>query len=168
MLSLNLVLILSTPTVLALAFASPRAGLAASEELFLTADDQATISWMARHVSRDDVVAGAPESNQFVAAYAGMHVVFAGNWSYALDFDAEAKAFGRLFKDAQETQAYLAERDVRWVYFGPRERRLAEFDPAEVRYLEPVHVHGTLVLYRVKAPVAAEVSTGLQAPRLWW
>ncbi len=147
-LTVNLILILSSPTVLALAFASPRAGLADREELFLNRDDLAAVTWLQSHASRDDVVVGTPQSGQFVAAYAGTHVVF-GHWDFTPNFTEEAQALDLFFTQPDSGRSYLAARGVRWLYFGPREARVAQFDPSGVDYLEPAYRHGSTVIYLV-------------------
>jgi len=145
-LTINAAVILSAPTVLAIAFASPRAGLAAREELYLNADDVAAVAWLQRHASRDDVLVGAPETGQFVVAYGGTHVAF-GQW--ARTSQREARALEQFFAEPESVRGYLAERHVQWLYFGPRERQLARFDPAALAYLEPAFTHGGTVIYRV-------------------
>ncbi len=147
-LTLNAAVILSAPTVLAIAFASPRAGLADREELYLSRDDVAAVMWLQRHAGRDEVLAGAPESGQFVVAYGGIHVPF-GRGGQTPHFAEEARALERFFAEPATVPAYLATRHVRWLYFGPRERRLAKFDPAALTYLEPVFTHGSTVIYRI-------------------
>src|SRR5207245_5967475 len=87
LLSLNLCLIFSSPTVLALAFGSPRAALQDGVEVYLNADDPSALSWLRQHASGRDVVVAGPESAQFVAAYGGTHVVW-GEWAFTPNFDA--------------------------------------------------------------------------------
>ena len=82
LLSLNVVIILSSLTVMALAFASWRTALRdAPAEIYLNRDDPAALSWLRAHAGRDDVVVAGPQSAQFVAAYGGTHVVWGNGHS---------------------------------------------------------------------------------------
>jgi hypothetical protein len=147
-LSINLVLILAMPSILALTVASPRAALANAGEIYLTEEDAAAVSWIRHHVAPGEVIVAAPESAQFAAAYGGARVAF-GTKYYTPDYDTEAARLLAFFKDRDRTRAYLAEHDVGWVYFGPRERALAAFDPDTLPYLSPAFRAGDTAVYRV-------------------
>ncbi|MHB8510294.1 MAG: hypothetical protein ACYDGR_16885, partial [Candidatus Dormibacteria bacterium] len=100
LLSLNLVVILSSPTVLALAFASPRAALGDAAELYLGPDDPAALAWLRDHAMSSDVVIGGPVTGQFVAAYGGTHVVF-GHWQWTPNVAIEAAAVHAYFSTSR-------------------------------------------------------------------
>ena len=149
LLSLNLVLILSSPSVLALAFATPRAGLASAGEIYMTGDDLAATAWIRGNVGSNDIVVAAPESAQLVAAYGGARVAF-GTRYYTPDYDGEATRLLAFFREPATSQRYLAERSVGWVYFGPREAGVATYDPASMPYLVAAYTTGRTTIYRVK------------------
>lgn len=148
MLALNLVLILSSPSILALAIASPRAGLASSSELYLNPDDPAALDFIRSHAARNDVVAAGPESEQFVAAYTGARVVF-GHFDYTPDFTEEARQMYFFLTGRTAALAYLESHDVRWLYFGPREREVATLRPQETPGLVEAFHQGHTSIYAV-------------------
>jgi hypothetical protein len=148
LLALNLVLILSSPSILALAIASPRAGLASSSELYFNPDDPGALGWLRQHASRDDVVAAAPESEQFVAAYTGARVVV-GHFDYTPDFIGEAQAMLLYLRGRSDARTYLASRHVRWLYFGPRERDVATVSPSQTPGVTEAFHQGQTTVYAV-------------------
>jgi hypothetical protein len=149
LLSLNLAIIFSSLTVLALAFGSPRAGLGDAVEVYLNADDGRALSWLRDNGARDDVVLAGPESAQFVAAYGGTHVVW-GEWAFTPNFYDEGTQLARFFeRSGTDREDYLRTRRVRWLYFGPREASIARFDPTLLSYLRPAFSIGRTVIYRV-------------------
>jgi hypothetical protein len=171
LLSLNLVVILSAPSVLALSLASVRAGLAISDQVYVGAADRAALGWLRANAGPQDVVAGDPFTGQFVAAYGGTHVVF-GQQAYTPDFTRELLALSRFFRGLDAPRDYLAARGVTYLYWGPRERGDATFDPATLTFLEPVYRSGSTTLYRVR-PAAAPATAARIAepvapvPRAW-
>jgi hypothetical protein len=152
LLSINLVVILGSWSVLALAIGGTRAGGSLSEQLYLNRDDPAALSWLRSNGSADQVVFGSPPTLQFVAAYSGTRAVW-GDFAYTPDYDAEGRALAQAFS-GQSFEGYLAHRGVRWVYFGPREAAHARFDPAALAFLKPAHRSGGTVIYLVAIRVA--------------
>lgn len=149
-LSLNLVIILSSPSVLALAIAAPRAGLADASELYMTGDDVNAVAWLRQHAARDQVVVSGPESGQFVASYAGTHVVF-GEWAFTPNFESEALQLYQFFHGQGDPSTYLRSRSVDWLYFGPREQLFGGSLDARTRaLLEPAFQSGSTQVYRVR------------------
>ena len=160
LLSINLVLILSSPTVLALAFASPRAGLADSQELFLTRDDSAAVSWLQHNADGGDVLLGGEETGQFAAAYGGTHVVF-GHFQWTPQVGAEHLQLVHFLGQNRDgvcdpatrsfdRVAYLRSRSVRWLYWGPRESRCNALDPSSMNCLALRFEHETTTIYAVE------------------
>jgi hypothetical protein len=162
-LSLNLVVILSSTTVIALSLAAPRAALLDAAEIYITRDDLSALRWLRDHSAPSDVVVGSEESGQFVAAYAGDHVVF-GHFQFTPHVGQEHQAlvtfFGRdrgqgcVEAAGADAHQYLLSRNVTWLYYGPRERRCAAISsavhPATADYVAAAFRVGTTVIYRVR------------------
>jgi len=151
LLTINLVIIAASPTVLALIFATPRAALAQPGEFYVTADDVRTLDWMNSHVAHDDVVVGTPESAEFVVAYGGARVVY-GNRFFTPNYDRAGAQLRDYFQHTLDPSRYLQARNIQWLYFGPREARVAAFDPSRSPLYEPAFSSGSTVLYRVVSP----------------
>ncbi|MEA2645110.1 MAG: hypothetical protein QOE92_193 [Chloroflexota bacterium] len=164
LLSINLALILSSPSILAVSLAAPRAALADSAELYLTAEDRDAVTWLRDNAGVRDVVVGSEETGQFVAAYGGQHVVF-GHFDWTPDVGFEhaqlAILFGRdhgngcVADSRSDPAGYLHRRNVAWLYYGPRESRCAmvptAIHPGSADYLRLAFHSGETAIYRVTA-----------------
>ena len=148
LLSINLVLILSSTSVIALTIGGTRAGLAISEQIYLNRDDPAALAWLRDHSSSQDVVVAAPDSLPFIAAYSGTRAVW-GDFAYTPDYDAEGARLAAFLTGTAPAQAYLASRHVTWVYFGPREKEHPGLNPGSREFLSAAHRTGETVIYRV-------------------
>jgi hypothetical protein len=162
-LSINLAVILSSTTVMALSLAAPRAALVDAPELYLTGDDRAAVSWLRAHSTPQQVVAGSEETGQFVAAYAGAHVVF-GQFQWTPHVGEEHQALitflgrdrgsGCTEDPRSDPRQYLLSREVSWLYYGPREKRCdrttSAIHPAQADFLLPAFQAGNTVIYRVR------------------
>jgi hypothetical protein len=159
LLTLNLAVILSSTSILALAFASPRAVLAGSPEAYASTDDLAATTWLRQHAGREDVAVGDGTSSQFLAAFGAVRAAW-GSFSYTPDYDREGRRLAAFYLGETDAQAYLAQRRVRWVYFGPRESRFARIKPDELSFLRRAFTSGSTRIYEVATPqaLAAEAS----------
>jgi hypothetical protein len=158
LLSINLVLLASVPTVLYLAVSTAAVGRPERSEVYLTADDVSVLSWMRDNVERKRIVVGGPESDEFVAAYSGAHAAW-GNYAWTPEFDREGLLLIDFFKGRIDPRAYLSARHIDYVYFGPREATVASFDPHQLTFLRDVYSSGATTLYRV-APCSPACDTG--------
>ena len=148
LLSINLVLILSSTSVMALSIGGTRAGLALSEQLYLNRDDPDALGWLRSHGSSNDVVVAAPDSLPFIAAYSGARAVW-GDFAYTPNYDAEGSRLAAFLTGTEPPRPYLASRRVTWVYFGPREKEHPGLDPGSLDFLSVAHRSGGTVIYRV-------------------
>ncbi|MFN2462335.1 MAG: hypothetical protein ABR573_00345 [Candidatus Dormibacteria bacterium] len=148
LLSLNLVIIFSSTTVLALTLGSPRAGLRDSGELFLEGGDVQALSWLRNHAGPDDVVVTGPQTSQFVAAYGGTHVVCC-EWAFTPDYDRELGSLGDFFYQRTDPALYLHRRGVRYLYFSSREAAGSPLRPEGNRLFRRVFRAGSSTIYAV-------------------
>ncbi len=104
------------------------------------------------NTARSDVVLGAYETGNYVAARAGNRVVL-GHWAETLDwqkkFDQVEQFYGSTMDDAARRDL-LARYGVRYLWVGPREHDLGSFDPSRVSYLEAVYSNSDVNIYRVR------------------
>jgi hypothetical protein len=148
LLSINLVLILSSTSVMALTIGGTRAGMALSEQLYLNRDDPAALSWLRSHGSSNDVVAAAPNSLPFIAAFSGTHAVW-GDFAYTPSYDAEGTRLAAFLTGTEPSRPYLSLRHVTWVYFGPREKEHPGLNPGALNFLTVAYRVGDTVIYHV-------------------
>jgi hypothetical protein len=148
LLTLNVAVILSSTSVLGLAFAGPRAVLAGVPEAYATRDDVAATSWLRAHAGPDDVGVGEGTSDQFLAAYAGVRAAW-GSFSYTPDYSREGVRLADFYLGRTDGESYLIQRRVRWLYFGPRERRYARIRPEHLAFLRLAFSSGDTSIYEV-------------------
>lgn len=148
LLSINLVLILSSTSVMALTIGGTRAGAALAEQLYLNRDDPAALAWLREHASSSDVVAAAPNSLPFIAAFSGTRAVW-GDFAYTPNYDAEGSRLAAFLTGTEPSRPYLSLRHVRWVYFGPREKEHSGLNPGSLEFLAAAYRVGETVIYRV-------------------
>jgi hypothetical protein len=119
--------------------------------LFRSNDEMGAIDWLSANTARSDVVVGAYETGNYVAASAGNRVVI-GHWAETVDWDRklnEVDAFYDTVGVDASHLAFLQRYGVRYVWYGVRERELGKFDPASAAYLESAFANGTVRIYRV-------------------
>jgi hypothetical protein len=149
-LSINLPILASTPTVL-LVLASFSAGtLVGARDLYLRPGEAEAMAWLAGHASAEQVVVATPPTARFITAYAGTHVAF-GNSTLTPDYDREQEQSVRFFTSpGYDREEYLRLRSVAFLYFGPLEREAAVFAPSTKPYLELVYSREGVEIYRVR------------------
>ena len=151
LLTLNMVIIFSSTTVMALTLASPRAGLADAAELYLNSGDVPALAWLKSHAATDDVVVSGPQSAQFVAAYGGTHVTCC-EWAFTPDYDHELAALSDFFYRRVDAATYLSQRHVKYLYFSAREAPFSPLQPQGMALFKPVFTAGTTSIYAVIYP----------------
>ncbi|MFW6184855.1 MAG: glycerol-3-phosphate acyltransferase, partial [Chloroflexota bacterium] len=112
----------------------------------------AAVVWLRDNTAREAVVLAAYQTGNYVAARAGNRVVL-GHWAETMDFVQKQQAVERFFRiDTSDEwrQALLREYGVDYVWHGPPEGWIGDFEPGAADYLQPVHRVGEVVVYRVE------------------
>jgi len=121
--------------------------------LFWPADLLAGVDWLGENTSWEETVLAGPETGSLIPARIG-HRVVVGHGMETVDYEGKRAAVARFFA-ADTPDAWrltlLRKLQVMWVFHGPEERALGDFDPDSVPYLEPVFRRGKVTVYRVTA-----------------
>ncbi len=119
--------------------------------IFRQAGEVAALDWLSGQVEADDVVLSAYETGNYLPARVGARA-FVGHGPESVDAD-EKRALVAEFVSGDTSDAWrenlLAEYGVDWLFWGPLERELGDFDPAAALYLERVYRQGEYELFRV-------------------
>ncbi len=119
--------------------------------LFRPSSEIAAVDWLRANTPRSEVVLGAYETGNYVAARAGNRVVL-GHWAETVDwqtkFDEVTTFYNATMDDAWRGDLLTRYR-VRYVWLGPRERELGNFDPLDVPLLQRVYSNSEVTIYRV-------------------
>jgi uncharacterized membrane protein len=100
------------------------------------------------------VVLGAYATGNLVAARAGNYS-FTGHWAETVDWlqkEADLQQFFAASTGDDWRHALLEEYGIRYLWVGPHEKALGEFDPSAAAYLRPIHREEEIILYEVLGP----------------
>ena len=143
--------LMSLSNVYILASVSVTAAVQQPYPLFRASNEIAAVDWLRANTSRSDVVLGAYETGNFIAAHAGNRVVL-GHWAETMDWRRKMDEVDR-FYDASTDDAWreslLHQYRVRYVFWSTRERTLGGFDPERAPYLQTVFTNEPARIYRV-------------------
>ncbi len=109
------------------------------------------MDWLRANTARSDIVLGAYETGNYIAAHAGNRVVI-GHWAETVNwqtkFDEVRHFYGAAADDAWRRDL-LARYRVGFVWFGQHERELGSFEPTRAAYLKPAFSNAEVTIYRV-------------------
>ena len=119
---------------------------------FRTDEEAAAVDWLRANADPDEVVLTTYETGNFVAARSGLPVVIGhwaetNNWSRRL---ADTNAFYDASAGDNWRQDYLSANDVRYVWHGPLERLIGDYDPGRSAYLRSVYDGSETTIYVVQ------------------
>jgi uncharacterized membrane protein len=103
------------------------------------------------------VVLSNLETGQFVPMLTGARS-FLGHWAQTLDFFGKQAAVRAFFDGStgdDERLETLRRYSVDYVFYGPEEARLGDYDPAGSPFLSEVFSQGAVVVYQVQADAVA-------------
>jgi hypothetical protein len=127
------------------------AALTQPDPFFRPAAEVDAADWLRENASGTAVVLGSYQTGNFVAAHAGQHVML-GHWAETVDFVGKETTVNQFFSSSTSNawrQELLNQFNVRYVWFGPREQVLGDFDPSTAAYLAPVYQNETIIIFAV-------------------
>lgn len=120
--------------------------------LFWPADLLAGVDWLGENTSWEETVLAGPETGSLIPARIGHRVVM-GHGMETVGYEEKREAVTRFYTAATpdvERLALLEMWGVAYVFHGPYERALGEFDPDHSDHLERVFRQGDVSLYKVR------------------
>ena len=142
---------MSLSNVYILASTSVTAALQQPYPLFRSRAEMDAVSWLRANTIRNQIVLGAYETGNYVAAHAGNRVVL-GHWAETVDWQTkfdEVTAFYRAATGDARRCDLLARYRVNYVWFGPRERELDGFEPMQSSCLQLLFANSEVEVFRV-------------------
>ncbi len=145
-----LLVLLSLPTTLLVLLAGFANAQARDAWLYLRRDEAQTLEWMAANLPPRALVLAAPESGMFIPAYTAQRVIYGHPFETA-NAEVEQAAVSQFFQTgqagAQSAAAFLEQRKVAYIFYGPREKALGAL-PEGIN-IQPVYSSGNVTLYQV-------------------
>jgi hypothetical protein len=110
------------------------------------------MDWLAAHTQPSDIVLSSFQVGNYIPARAGNRV-FLGHGSETIHAEEKGNIVRQFFQ-AQTSDAYrkeiLRRYNVAYLFYGPAERALGDFQPATRPYLEEAFTNGRYTIYEVK------------------
>jgi uncharacterized membrane protein len=121
---------------------------------FRDGTELAALRWLDQRVADEDVILSSYNTGNFLPAMVGAKA-FLGHGPETAYSEAKRQLVKQFY--AAETMpewrhAFLSEWSVTYVFFGPLEKKVGLFDPAQVDYLTLEYDQDGYRIYRVKLP----------------
>jgi hypothetical protein len=110
------------------------------------------IAWLGQHSAPDDVILSSYRVGNIIPARIGRRVVW-GHWdetAFYKEKEADVTAFFDGPTADAERQTILRRYGVDYVFHGPGEHALGDFEPSTGSYLDQVYRNHEVVIYQVK------------------
>ena len=117
-------------------------------------EENEAIEWLAQETAPSDTVFGSHGTGSYIPARIN-HRSFAGYWAETARCKEKLRMVDRFFQEETPDAwrvGLLKEYDIAYVFYGPREALLGDFDPADSAYLSPVFDNDLITIYRVLEP----------------
>jgi hypothetical protein len=109
------------------------------------------IAWLGQYSALDDVILSSYQVGNIIPGRIGRRVVW-GHWDETAFFDQKKSDVTAFFDGAtsdEERQALLRRYGVDYVFYGPAERELGNFELLAVSYLKPIFSTNQVTIYQV-------------------
>jgi len=132
--------IFSLPTILFLLLVAFTSVKLHHPLMYLTQGEAKALSWIKSNTPQDTLILAAPETGLYIPAHTGRRVIY-GHPFETVQADKEREMVTQVFQSGWsdgDTRAFLNNRGVDYIFYGPRERSLGTND----------YIHGLKVVYR--------------------
>jgi len=120
--------------------------------IYRDAEEIAALDWLSAQVDADDVVLASYETGNYLPVRVGARVVL-GHGPETVDIEDKRKLVAAFFDSSTSDdwrRRLLEQYGVDYVFVGPRERLIGDFEPAHAAYLRQVYCGGRYVVFEVK------------------
>jgi hypothetical protein len=149
----GLALLVSMPTLAIILLGIGQAIRSHNPQLYLTRGEGQALQWVDSHTPSGALILSGPQTGAFIPAFSGRRVIY-GHPFETIHADQEMANVDRFFQaapdawDAGQATKFLAQRNVDYVWVGPRERLLGGLPPG--LSLTPAYSVDGVVLYYVR------------------
>jgi uncharacterized membrane protein len=129
--------------------------------LFHPAAQVSAADWLGVHATSDQVVLAACDTGNYLPTRMPARV-FVGHGPETVNSDMKCAMVHRFFGDGDDVfrRRLLGDYGVTYVFYGPSERALGGFSPADAPYLRLVYDNGPVQIYQVCAHLEPPASCG--------
>jgi hypothetical protein len=115
--------ILSLPTNLVVLLTGQHGVQTRDPLVFMTWPEYSAIGWLSEHTSEDALVLASPRLGMYIPAHTGRRVIY-GHPFETVNALREKAAVEGFFSSGGQDLGWLAQRNVDYIFDGPRERLL--------------------------------------------
>lgn len=129
----------------------PAQQAAGDNQFFLTKQQVNGLHYLEGVAQDDDVVLSTLSMGQFVPALTGART-FVGHWAQTLDFHTKFELVNQFFDSTTsdaDRQQMIEQYGISYVYYGPMEAKLGDFQPDRSPLLNAVFEDGAVTIYEV-------------------
>jgi hypothetical protein len=123
------------------------------DPLFRPVDELEAANWLRDNGEASAVLMGDYETGNYVAAHTPVHVML-GHWAEMMAYEEKQDLVAQ-FYDATTNDDWrrdlIQQYQIRYVWHGPREQLLGDFDPETAAYLQPLYANSTITIYGVNS-----------------
>ena len=120
--------------------------------LYYGLEEVDAVDWLGESTERTDTVLASYRISRYIPARVGNRV-FMGHFHETVQVESKkgmAESFFEETTSDDARRAFLAKYGISYVFHGPRERLVGEFDPSRAPYLTPVFDNASVQIYSVK------------------
>ena len=139
----------SLPSCLLLLFVSFHGIQTHNELLYLTRSEWNALAWLEANTPPHALVLASPQMGLYIPAHTGRRVIY-GHPFETVNASAEEQAVEAFFQSGGDpvfVSSFLEQRNVDYVFYGPRERELGAF--LDLSSLLPVYEEGDVTVFKV-------------------
>jgi hypothetical protein len=126
----------------------------ADSALFYRATEIEAMDWLANNTRPQDTVLASYEVGRGIPGRIG-HRVFMGHFIETVEVQRKQMLTASFFQadsTDESRRSMLKEYSIHYVFHGPRERQLGDFEAPAADYLSPVYRNSDVTIYRVGTP----------------
>jgi hypothetical protein len=145
-------IVATSPSNLYLLLGSSLAAIHHDPSLYYGLGETEAVDWLGSNTERTDTVLASYAIGRLIPARAGNRV-FVGHFIETVEVERK-RELAALFFTSDTSDGFrhtlLSEYGIRYVFHGPRERQLGDFEPSTCECLLPAYRNSEVTIYRVE------------------
>ncbi len=119
---------------------------------YLNREEVSGLEWLEKNGSGNDVVISSLDIGQYVPAITGK-TAFLAHWAQTVEYHEKVGFVEQFFSDQTDDairRALIRDYGIRYLFYGPAENSMGDFDPSEADYLERVYSSPAVEIFKVR------------------
>ena len=119
---------------------------------YLYKDEVNGLEWLDNHGSDSDVVIGSLDIGQYIPVITGKPA-FIAHWAQTVNFHGKTDLVQQFYSNQsgeEMRKKIIEEFGIRYIFYGPAEKKLGDFNPSEASYLTQVFTSPSVEIFQVR------------------